>query len=115
MSSNSFGDVSTPVLPIGPGAACDVHQDIDAAKRVLRLGGSAFALLGVGQIAGNDDRFGAGSARFLGNRFDRDNVASEQRELRALGGERQGDRRAHPFGRARDHRDAAFEIKVHEL
>ena len=81
MSSNSSGVVSTPVLPIGPGAAGDVHQDVDAAELVLALGGGALALLRIGQIAGNDDRFGAGRPRLLRHRLDRRDVAADQREL----------------------------------
>ena len=84
MSSNSSGVVSTPVLPIGPEPPATFTRMSMRPNVPFALRRGLLALAGIGEIAGNDDRLGAGSPRLLGHRFDCRDVAADQRQPRAL-------------------------------
>ena len=78
----------------------------------LGLFDGLFALLRIGEIAGDDDRHAAGGFHLCGDRLDGRGVPSDQRQLAAFGGEGMGDGRAHALGRAGDERDAIFQAKA---
>src|SRR5467141_3107057 len=94
MSSNSSGVVSTPVLPIGP----------EPPATLTKMSMRPYACLAAAAACSHC----FGSVRSQGT-----TIAADQRQTRALLGERHGDGRAHAFGRTGDHRNLSFELQVH--
>ena len=113
MSSNSSGVVSTPVLPIGPEPPATLTRMSMRPKASFAAAAARSHCVGIGEIAGHDDRLGAERARLLRHRLDRRDVAADQRELAALRREGLGDGRAHSLGGTGDHRDPSVQLQVH--
>ncbi len=96
ISSNSSGVVCTPVFADRAGAAGDIDKNVDApAERRLGLLRRGLALLGLREIAGNDDHLAALGFHLGGNRLNRRGIAAQQRQLAALFGKGVGDGGAH--------------------
>ena len=114
MASNSWGVVSTPVLPIGPAPPATLTRmsirSPKAAAPVLAARSHCPASV-ISQAI--DDALTAGGSDLSGERLDGRGVPPSQDQPAPFGQKCAGDGRAHSLSRTGDHRYPIFEHQVH--